>query len=776
MNRVKQAVAFESILTDKRWRKKNFEANFTGTIQKYLTSIWTAGSSESVKNAMNELEREFLVKYDVSKKKERTTLISIFGVACKYICELLKKEGSIEKIHLLRGLINIAIVLSKDLRFQDSALWKIHRHVPFASLFQTGNIEFLRLASSFLALRPARRASNDDDPKVVDSIVNQLLLVDDITRACLVMAGKELIDSGYFPIHHVDLFDKTVTGFLSMPDVSLCKLMAVLYMHETIIDKEKDPGVASNHIAKFIEVLADYVKWCDEYETSMKEILVHKVLTLPNLVSSHAKMLKGHEISFLELSLNNLKQLNSPNSAHCAVEMLLLYILESPLVPGVKIIDLPDMAMTLCTTLTTIDYIWNNTLVCELLARYCLPSTREKMLQFIADKNNDGPKRFPTFDTIGSVPWSTLQHAYGTAEDTPEDLRQLASLNPKTRSDALTTLINGITHQGQCYEATPYIVPFLIELVEATLVQDKDQILWFAISLLTDRTEYLYVRIEGLYLEADWRPYPDILQIRLAIEKNFMNELPRILGLLSNDSSSVRGGAAHLLAFLPKSAYESVPILREQYDTETDSKVKASILVALSLLWPQFIDDMEGWSPLIRLAQEQYKISRGMGALDLEFAAFVCLVRLYALDEKSIKRDIERFLMESDEISFKRESFVISNPKEFVLQYLIENKENPSVIPLVIQQIDSEDYTIARTACETMFELAFRSFRAYGKHPHLIGWISSPEQTLVVRRAENFYRDNHQLWDLQMKGFPHSEQFCTEYLEEAQVAADLYGE
>ncbi len=63
---------------------------------------------------------------------------------------------------------------------------------------------------------------------------------------------------------------------------------------------------------------------------------------------------------------------------------------------------------------------------------------------------------------LDEVPWSTLHHAYGTAEDVPEQLRQLQVAS--TSSDALHKLFGNIWHQGTVYEATSYAVPFLVEI------------------------------------------------------------------------------------------------------------------------------------------------------------------------------------------------------------------------------------------------------------------------------------------------------------------------
>jgi hypothetical protein len=68
---------------------------------------------------------------------------------------------------------------------------------------------------------------------------------------------------------------------------------------------------------------------------------------------------------------------------------------------------------------------------------------------------------------LDSIPWGKLRHAYGRASDVPGDLRALRSDQPGIREGALDRLYGTIFHQGKRYEATPYAVPFLCELIDA---------------------------------------------------------------------------------------------------------------------------------------------------------------------------------------------------------------------------------------------------------------------------------------------------------------------
>ncbi|MEZ6089128.1 MAG: hypothetical protein R3C05_14090 [Pirellulaceae bacterium] len=80
---------------------------------------------------------------------------------------------------------------------------------------------------------------------------------------------------------------------------------------------------------------------------------------------------------------------------------------------------------------------------------------------------------------LDDVPWHTLQHAYGTAEDVPRLIRQLQIADPSHAQEesALWQLFGNIYHQGTVYEATSYAVPFLIQLLEDPSTQDPVGIL-----------------------------------------------------------------------------------------------------------------------------------------------------------------------------------------------------------------------------------------------------------------------------------------------------------
>ena len=66
-------------------------------------------------------------------------------------------------------------------------------------------------------------------------------------------------------------------------------------------------------------------------------------------------------------------------------------------------------------------------------------------------------------DGLDDINWGSLQHAYGPADDVPDHLRALT--DPARFDDALESLYGTVFHQGSRYSATPYVVPFAVELI-----------------------------------------------------------------------------------------------------------------------------------------------------------------------------------------------------------------------------------------------------------------------------------------------------------------------
>jgi hypothetical protein len=79
-------------------------------------------------------------------------------------------------------------------------------------------------------------------------------------------------------------------------------------------------------------------------------------------------------------------------------------------------------------------------------------------------------------DHLETVLWNELTHAYGDAFDVPNDIRRLASSDPKVREQAHWQLSGSIFHQGTIYSATAAALPFLLRLASDQRLPDRARV------------------------------------------------------------------------------------------------------------------------------------------------------------------------------------------------------------------------------------------------------------------------------------------------------------
>jgi len=185
------------------------------------------------------------------------------------------------------------------------------------------------------------------------------------------------------------------------------------------------------------------------------------------------------------------------------------------------------------------------------------------------------------FDGLNAIPWYDLKHAYGSAEEVPMWLRQLASEDEQLRQHALYFLSGSICHQGWICSATAYAVPYLLELVAAPSVQGKDGILELLAAIAAaDPLE-----------EATWRENSQVPVWNVPAHIPFKDAhaevsvgFPLYGTLLDDPALPVRMQAAYVLASLRGQAQEIQQILLAAYQREPILQARANLLLALGLI------------------------------------------------------------------------------------------------------------------------------------------------------------------------------------------------
>ncbi len=225
-------------------------------------------------------------------------------------------------------------------------------------------------------------------------------------------------------------------------------------------------------------------------------------------------------------------------------------------------------------------------------------------------------------ESLDSVDWAGLTHAYGRADDVPGQIRGLCSAEPDLREKALHSLYGNIFHQGTRYEASSYAVPFLLELL-ADPATDRVTILVLLSHLAVGYgeaylpsgypiAEHRAAAAGGDTLLADSRTYTSedgedddwgddarLFQYMESLDEADADRLhahvelmaydavraglPLVRTLLRGEDVQVRTAAAYLLGWYPQEGPASLPtLIRTVPDGEP--AVAATALVSIGLL------------------------------------------------------------------------------------------------------------------------------------------------------------------------------------------------
>ncbi|GCE28090.1 hypothetical protein KDA_35740 [Dictyobacter alpinus] len=189
-------------------------------------------------------------------------------------------------------------------------------------------------------------------------------------------------------------------------------------------------------------------------------------------------------------------------------------------------------------------------------------------------------------ETLNSVPWDTLEHAYGKASNVPDLIRALASPVQHVCDDTLEQLWFNVIHQGTVYSSTAFVVPFFCELVKAPDVLNRDQLLYY-LATIARGASYADVHVK----EAARRETPE-MQKQITEELGWVQAAsnavsdgyPTYIWLLHDPDPTIRESAAHTLSRCQSHAEQVIPIMKEHLTREKDSSVQASLILSLGML------------------------------------------------------------------------------------------------------------------------------------------------------------------------------------------------
>jgi HEAT repeat protein len=281
-------------------------------------------------------------------------------------------------------------------------------------------------------------------------------------------------------------------------------------------------------------------------------------------------------------------------------------------------------------------------------------------------------------EKLNQIDWANLTHAYGTAEDLPILIQLLLSEKEEDRKYARSELYSNIWHQGTIFEATPYVVPFLIELVENESTPEREKILVYLGRLANgNRDIEALLEYEDFEIEED---EIDEIQELLKARKNTLREIhkgmPIYFRLLHHQEPLIRSAAAHLLGQLGPYKEEELQILRQTLENETDELVRTNLILALAYIK----DESPITSKLLeeQLDEDQNEFLKLVSAISLTILGKREQKILLTLVEYMKERNqviIDKFSnLPGEDISIKRDilSLITQFPREETLKILDE--------------------------------------------------------------------------------------------------------
>ena len=295
-------------------------------------------------------------------------------------------------------------------------------------------------------------------------------------------------------------------------------------------------------------------------------------------------------------------------------------------------------------------------------------------------------------ENLDKVEWSILTHAYGTAEDVPKQISDLAALDDKTRKAGYSALYCTICHQGSRYQASALTVSFLFELLNDQNVPDRAQVIYLLVHLAVGCPDY--------YVPSGFDPdreFPNVSNLR-SIEREANAAYKKLCAAsedarieLTADESDLANRVYELWACDAYKAVERKASMFHRLTDDSQSEVRIAALYAISF-FPMCAEESTrvslrvihspDTSPLIRghalltlgITDTYLKTQRNMPLFESYLQGTDALVRMCA-SLAMLTRSIQ-----SGSLSFRRESIGNNNGRDSESWNLPEKEPAPLVV------------------------------------------------------------------------------------------------
>jgi hypothetical protein len=190
-------------------------------------------------------------------------------------------------------------------------------------------------------------------------------------------------------------------------------------------------------------------------------------------------------------------------------------------------------------------------------------------------------------EKLDQVDWDSLSGTYGSAVGVPQLIRELLSEDETEWEHAYYDLDSLIWHQGTVYEATAFVIPFLVELLEYEFVINRDWILMGLVPLANGHSYFdVHYHLDPVwadkYLAEQGTNIENQLQKELSYVKNaraaVLEHSDIYLRLLDHEKSELVVASVTLLSELVELSEDLFPRFKQLYVEDSRLRVRNSVL------------------------------------------------------------------------------------------------------------------------------------------------------------------------------------------------------
>ncbi|GLV85823.1 hypothetical protein Slala03_55120 [Streptomyces lavendulae subsp. lavendulae] len=181
------------------------------------------------------------------------------------------------------------------------------------------------------------------------------------------------------------------------------------------------------------------------------------------------------------------------------------------------------------------------------------------------------------FEGVDLVDWSSMGHAYGSAEEVPLWLEQIASPDPDVRERGFSSFYSAAHHQGDVYACTAASLPFLLALSNDPEAPDRGAVIRLLLSIGSAAMER---DPDGVYWSPSGHastPYADVVpQMR--------ERVGDFVQLAADPDPRVRQAAVPALGLFLEDAGQAFALLRERLAAESGTVERLLVIETAATL------------------------------------------------------------------------------------------------------------------------------------------------------------------------------------------------